>query len=124
MTVHGLRRSTRRSQADRGGRFLIPLVVVLGLISIYPTLYSLYMSFFDWNWGERFNFVAVSNYINLVSSDIFRTALLNTFVFAVGAVGIELVLGLGLALVVNRLGRGAEIVRTLLLVPLTRRSAS
>ena len=118
MTAHVIRRPTRRSQGDRGGRFLIPLVVILGLISIYPTLYSLYMSFFDWNWGERFNYVGVSNYINLASSDIFRTALLNTFVFAIGAVGIELVLGLGLALIVNRLGRGAEIVRTLLLIPL------
>lgn len=118
MTVHVIRRPTRRLQGDRGGRFLIPLVVILGLISIYPTLYSLYMSLFNWNWGERFNFVGVSNYINLASSDIFHTALLNTFVFAVGAVGIELALGLGLALIVNRLGRGAEIVRTLLLIPL------
>jgi multiple sugar transport system permease protein len=81
-------------------------------------VYSFYMSFFDWNWGERFNFVGISNYINLASSEIFRTALLNAFVFAVGAVGLELVLGFGLALVVNRLGRGAEVVRTLLLIPL------
>ena len=60
MTVHVIRRPTRRLQGDRGGRFLIPLVVILGLISIYPTLYSLYMSLFNWNWGERFNFVGVS----------------------------------------------------------------
>ena len=118
MTVRGIRRPTRRSQGDRGGRFLIPLGVILGLISIYPTLYSLYMSFFDWNWGERFNFVGIANYVGLASNELFRTALLNTFVFAIGAVGIELALGLGLALVMNRLGRGAGIIRTLLLIPL------
>jgi multiple sugar transport system permease protein len=118
MTTGAISRPIERSRVDRGGRFLIPLVVSLGLISIYPTLYSLYMSFFDWNWGERFNFVGIANYVGLASSELFRTALLNTFVFAIGAVGIELALGLGLALVMNRLGRGAGIIRTLLLIPL------
>jgi multiple sugar transport system permease protein len=111
-------RARPRERADRGGRFLIPLVAVLGLTSIYPTVYSVYMSFFDWNWGHRFNFVGFDNYIELFGSERFQTALLNTFVFAIGAVGIELVLGLGLAIVVNRLGRGAGTIRTLLLVPL------
>ena len=46
---------------DRGGRFLIPLVVVMGITSLFPALYSLYMSLFDWNWGSRFNFVGLAN---------------------------------------------------------------
>jgi multiple sugar transport system permease protein len=118
MTAPTISRPIATSRGDRGGRFLIPLVLSLGLISIYPTIYSLYMSFFNWNWGERFNFVGIANYVDLASSELFRTALLNTFVFAIGAVGLELALGLGLALVVNRLGRGAGIIRTLLLIPL------
>ena len=52
------------------------------------------------------------------ASERFRTALLNTFVFTVAAVGVELVLGLGLALVVHRIRRGVSVFRTLLLVPL------
>jgi multiple sugar transport system permease protein len=107
-----------RSRADRGTRFLIPLIVVMGLASLYPTLFSLYMSFFDWDWGRQFSFIGLGNYLELVASERFRTALWNTFVFTIGAVGVELALGLGLALVVERLGRGAAIVRTLLLVPL------
>ena len=92
---------------------------MLGLTSLYPTLYSIYMSFFDWNWGQRFNFVGLDNYIELFTSERFQfISLWNTFVFTFGAVAIELVLGLGLALVVNRLGRGAAVVRTLLLIPL------
>jgi multiple sugar transport system permease protein len=118
MTAPTISRPIAPSRGDRGGRFLIPLILSLGLISIYPTIYSLYMSFFNWNWGERFNFVGIANYVDLASSELFRTALLNTFVFAIGAVGLELALGLGLALVVNRLGRGAGIIRTLLLIPL------
>ena len=111
-------RDPTRTRTDRGTRFLIPLVVILGLTSLYPTFYSLYMSFFDWNWGQRFNFVGLSNYIELLGSERFQIALWNTFVFTIGAVAVELVLGMSLALVVNRLGRGAAVVRTLLLVPL------
>jgi multiple sugar transport system permease protein len=107
-----------RSRADRGTRFLIPLLVVLGLTSLYPTLYSVYMSFFDWNWGTQFSFIGLDNYIELATSERFRISLWNTFVFTIGAVAVELVLGMFLALVVNRLGRGAAAVRTLLLVPL------
>jgi multiple sugar transport system permease protein len=44
--------------------------------------------------------------------------MLNTATFTVGAVTVELLLGLGIAIVVNRLGFGVGIVRTLLLVPL------
>ena len=92
--------------------------MVLGLTSLYPTAYSLYMSFYDWNWGKQFNFIGLENYLELVSSERFQISLWNTFVFTFGAVAAELVLGIGLALVVNRLGRGAAVVRTLLLVPL------
>jgi multiple sugar transport system permease protein len=94
------------------------LVIVMGLTSIYPSAYSIYMSFFDWNWGERFNFVGLLNYLELFGSDRFRNALLNTFAFTIAAVGVELTVGLGLALVVNRIRAGAGIFRTLLLVPL------
>jgi len=116
VTARAIRRGKRRT--EQGGRFIIPLVIVMGLTSLYPTFYSIYMSFFDWNWGERFNFIGLANYIDLVGSERFQIALVNTFVFTISAVSVELVLGLGLALVVNRLGRGAGAIRTLLLVPL------
>jgi multiple sugar transport system permease protein len=107
-----------RARTDRGGRFLVPLVAVMALTSIYPAAYSIYMSFFDWDWGRRFNFVGVQNYADLLGSERFRTALWNTFAFAIGAVGVEFFLGLGLALAVWRIRRGVGVFRTLLLVPL------
>lgn len=113
-----MNRDEARVRSDRGTRFLIPLVVILGVTSLYPTLYSLYMSLFDWNWGSQFNFVGLENYLELIASERFQIALWNTFVFTIGAVAVELFLGMSLALVVNRLGRGAAVVRTLLLVPL------
>ncbi len=90
----------------------------MALTSIYPAAYSVYMSFFDWDWGRRFNFVGVQNYAELLASERFRTALWNTFAFTIGAVTIEFFLGLGLALAVWRIRRGVGVFRTLLLVPL------
>ena len=113
-----LRARTRLRRGDRGSRFLVPAVVILGLTSIYPTLYSIYMSFFDWNWGLRFNFVGLANYVELATSERFRTALWNTIVFTVSAVSVEFVLGLSLALVMTRVRFGQGVLRTLLLVPL------
>ncbi|TMG21640.1 MAG: sugar ABC transporter permease [Chloroflexi bacterium] len=107
-----------RSRSDRGGRFLVPLVAVMALTSIYPAVYSLIYSLFDWNWGQRLNFVGLANYVDVLASDRFRTALVNTVVFTVSAVSVELLLGLGLAVAVNRVGRGGGFVRTLLLLPL------
>ena len=107
-----------RSRSDRGGRFLVPLVAVMALTSIYPAVYSLIYSLFDWNWGQRLNFVGLANYVDVLARDRFRTALVNTVVFTVSAVSVELLLGLGLAVAVNRVGRGGGFVRTLLLLPL------
>jgi multiple sugar transport system permease protein len=109
---------TRTRRRDRGVRFLVPAFVILGVTSIYPTLYSFFMSFFDWNWGQRFNFVGLQNYVDLVTGQHFRDTLWNTIVFTVSAVSVEFVLGLGLALVMTRLRFGQGLIRTLLLVPL------
>jgi multiple sugar transport system permease protein len=117
--IAGLRRTAdARRPPDRGTRFIVPLLVVMGLTSLYPTLFSAWMSLFDWDWGRTFSFVGLANYLEVLTDERYRTALWNTLVFTVSAVVVELVLGLGLALAVNRLGRGAAVVRTILLVPL------
>jgi multiple sugar transport system permease protein len=107
-----------RRRRDTGVRFLMPAVIVLGVVSIYPTAYSLIYSLFDWNWGQRLNFVGIQNYLELLTSERFIGSLWNTIVFTVSAVGVEFLLGLGLALTVTRLSVGRGIIRTLLLVPL------
>ncbi len=99
--------------------FLIaPAVLLLAVTSLYPAVYSLILSFYNWNWGVRFDFIGLGNYVDLFSSAEFWQVLYQTFLFAVAATALELILGLGLAVVVDRLGFGAGIIRTLLLTPL------
>lgn len=98
--------------------FLAPALVILGITTLYPTLYSIALSFFNWNWGNRMDFVGLDNYINTFRSTEFWAVLGQTVFFAVFATTIELGLGLALAVVVNRLRFGVSVIRTLLLTPL------
>ena len=97
---------------------IAPAVIILIVTSLYPALYSFVLSFFNWNWGVQFDFIGTRNYSDLFSSAEFWQVLYQTFLFAVSATGLELLLGLGLALVVDRLKFGASLIRTLLLTPL------
>lgn len=107
-----------KQRLSYGYIFLLPALLVLGLTSIYPIIYSVILSLFDWNWGNRMNFVGFKNYLDLLGGREFRQVLWQTFYFATGAVTVELALGLGLALVVNGLKFGSSLIRTLLLTPL------
>ncbi len=104
---------------NRVAYYLIaPAVVVLAVTSLYPAVYSVVLSFYNWNWGVRFDFIGLGNYIDLFTSVEFWQVLYQTFLFAIVATTLELALGLGLAVVVDRLDFGASVIRTLLLTPL------
>lgn len=98
--------------------YILPAVLVLGVVSLYPLLYSFGMSFFNWNWGTRMEFIGISNYVYWLSNKQFWNALVNTIVFTVGAVSIEVGLGLLLAIILNNIKTGLGFIRTLIMVPL------
>ena len=98
--------------------FLLPCILILAFTSIYPIFYSLYYSFFNWRWGNEKDFVGISNYIFLLTDKDFWIIIKNTFVFAFFACLIEIVLGVLLAIYIDRIKYGSTIIRTLLLIPL------
>ncbi len=97
---------------------IAPAVLILAVTSLYPAIYSFVLSFFNWNWGVQFDFIGLRNYLDLFKSAEFWQVLYQTFLFAIVATALELILGLGLAVAVDRLKFGAGIIRTLLLTPL------
>ena len=97
---------------------IAPALLILAVTSLYPAIYSFILSFFNWNWGIQFDFIGFRNYADLFKSAEFWQVLWQTFLFAIAATSLELLLGLGLAAVVDKLGFGAGIIRTLLLTPL------
>ena len=105
---------------DRVMRWLLiaPLLLFLLLFMVYPTLYSLYMSFTDYVMRGAPNFIGLDNYRHVLSDSVFWAALGRTLYVLVLCIGVELVLGMTLALLLNRDFRGQGVVRGLCFIPL------
>ena len=112
-----------RSLANRATPylFLAPALVVLAFGLLYPIAYMAYASFLDWSPSQRIGeaeFVGLRNYAGLLDDPNFRESLRVTLVFAAAVVSIEMVLGVGLALLLDRQIRGMSLLRTVFILPM------
>ncbi|MFN4130013.1 MAG: carbohydrate ABC transporter permease, partial [Paracoccaceae bacterium] len=101
--------------------FLAPAVIILTVALIYPVGYMVWASFLNWNPSQRIgeaDFVGLANYTRLLSDGQFRESFGVTLVFASVVVSIEMVLGVGLALLLDRELRGMSVLRTLFILPM------
>lgn len=101
--------------------FLAPAVAVLGVALLYPIGYMVYASFLDWNPSQRIeeaDFVGLRNYINLAGDPNFHESFLVTVSFAAIVVSLEMVIGVGLALLLDRKLRGMSLLRTIFILPM------
>ena len=105
----------------RAGRwFLLPGLVFLFAIDLVPLIYSAWISFYEW-WLLRprnIRFVGLGNYLQLATDPEFGWAVVVTTLFTVGAVAVEFLVGLGLALLFAQPLRFLRPLRVLLLLPL------
>ncbi len=95
--------------------FLAPAAVVLVVALMYPVGYMVWASFLNWNPSQRIGeaeFVGLANYTRLLSDEQFRESFSVTLIFASVVVSIEMVLGVGLALLLDRNLRGMSVLRT------------
>ena len=74
------------------------------LTTLYPIVYSAVLSTFNWSWGLTRDFVGLQNYTKLLGDSQFWRVIANTFYFALGAVAVEMLIGLVLALALTGLG--------------------
>jgi multiple sugar transport system permease protein len=122
----GLRKSTKRGGFDFWRipvpyLFIAPAILVLFATTIYPLIFSLNLSFRDYNIIKPqlgMPFVGLSNYGEVITSAAFRNDLLVTLKFVVGSVTLSLAIGVGLALFFNRPLKGLHLIRTLILLPM------
>lgn len=109
-----------RSRTLPGYLFLAPALIVTVAIMLYPLVFSLRTSFESYQLArpDEREFIGLENYLWTIQSPNFLNALTVTLVFTLVAVSLEFLLGLALALLVNREFRGQGIVRTVLMLPL------
>ena len=114
----------RRSALAKRRRFMwglvLPSLITLALFEILPVASAFWTSIHRVRLFETDKpFVGFQNYIQLLTDPhFFYTVIPNTFLFTFIALALETVLGIGIALLLNRKFRGESIVRVLLLFPL------
>jgi multiple sugar transport system permease protein len=96
---------------------LLPTIVLLGLFIAYPFVKGVLLSVTDTKVGIPGHFVGLANFDKLWHDDIFRVAVYNTFLYTFVTTIFKLVLGLWLALLLNRHFKGKAFVRAFILLP-------
>ncbi len=97
---------------------LAPSVVFLLLLAGVPTITVFVTAMQDVGMGEMSGpYVGFENFLWALTSEAFYTALWNTFIWVFGSVSIEMVLGLGLALLLNKTFAFRGIARAVILAP-------
>lgn len=125
----GRRGDDGRSGADPGGHplharrdvliLVVPTILYLVVFSIFPLLYSLGISFFDWSQITRsFTFIGLENYQRLISDPVFLQSAGNTAIMVGLGVLLQVVAGTGLALFFDLHLRGMWFVRGVLILPM------
>jgi multiple sugar transport system permease protein len=102
-----------------GWLLLLPALLLLALVFAYPILRAFWLSLFTQNLGTELKMVfsGLYNYHRMVGDGRFWQSLWNTAIFTSVSVFLELILGIGVALVLNQSFRGRGIVRTISLLP-------
>jgi multiple sugar transport system permease protein len=99
--------------------FASPSLVLIALVIVFPLVYSFWLSLqnFDLSVGPEKEFVGAANYVEALFNDRrFLGSVWNTGMIIAPALALELLLGLGLALLLSRLGRGRAIVTALMAI--------
>ena len=101
--------------------FIAPAASVMVLALFYPILYMVWGSFRDWDPSQSLSeteFVGLANYAKLLGDQAFHESFRVTLIFAFTVVSVEMVLGVGLALLLDRNIRGMSVLRTLFILPM------
>jgi multiple sugar transport system permease protein len=111
--------------------FVGPALLVIGVVVVFPLVYSLWLSFTDVNllratgpalelWGMRvplFHWIGARNYTQVLADPLYWDSLWRTLYFVAAFVAEAALVGFGMALVLNERFPGRPLLRSLLLVP-------
>jgi ABC-type sugar transport system permease subunit len=116
------KRPTLRERLDVGSGFtpyilVLPTIIVILAVAGYPLVNSFLQSLQDNPLSANPSFVGLQNYVSVLQSSEFHTAIAVTFGFTIIAVFLETVFGLGIALLINATFPGRGLVRAAILVP-------
>lgn len=97
-----VRPGLRQAESLLGYFLVAPVVVCILVLIIYPLLYAVYISFTDRVVGNEGKFIGLANYATLINQPDFRATVVNTLVLVISVQSIKLVIGLGVAALLNQ----------------------
>lgn len=107
-----------RYRSNPGFVLMLPALLLLGCLTIYPVAYGIWISFFNkHSFFPRQQFVGLGNYLYLLHDPDFWASLWNGTVYAVVTIVLQVLLGVATALVLNESFKGRNVVRGLVLFP-------
>ncbi|MDR3893234.1 MAG: sugar ABC transporter permease [Blautia sp.] len=97
---------------------VMPTVIGLMILNIYPLLRTVYMSFFKSGSFGKWAFVGLDNYMKMFQSDSFWTITKNTLVFMVLTVPVTVIFGLLIAVLLDQKIKGKTVFRAIYFLPM------
>ncbi|MCK4419211.1 sugar ABC transporter permease [Candidatus Aerophobetes bacterium] len=110
-----LSRSAR--QILEGYLLISPSLIVIFAIVIFPLGYLVVSSIYGWSFGRMAEFVGLKNYIDVFQDPDFLIVFKNTLIFSLVSSSIELLLGLGIASLLDKSGKFEGTLRIIVVMP-------
>lgn len=99
---------------------ILPALLLYGIFFLYPSGLAARLSFYDWSGiGADMNFVGLANFVRMLTSPEFWSALVHTVWFFVAIAAFQSTIGLYLAILLNARPRFHEFYRIILFLPVT-----
>lgn len=111
--------SIRRKRQVFFLKLILPAVVVVSITFIYPLIYNFWLSFTEMHlWEDTSRWVGINNYVSVFRSERFYRAICNNFLYVGIVIGVNLVLGMALALYASIQFRGVKVLRLIITLPM------
>jgi multiple sugar transport system permease protein len=117
----GARRPRMRGWGERYVQYwlILPALLTMCAVLIYPLAYSLWISFYDWNITSVGRpFLGLRNYVEALTNASSQFIFAQNIAFTIICIALEFVIGMALALLLSRQFIGRGLARTLLLLPM------
>jgi multiple sugar transport system permease protein len=106
-----------QKDARLGIKLVAPAVIIIGLLIIYPIFYNIYLSFFDVSMIGDTKFIGLDNYKNVIFDITFWKSVFTTFVYVIATTVLTTLLGLIVAIAMNKKFPLRGLVRSIILLP-------
>ncbi len=117
--------SQERNEFVWGWIFILPTMIGLIVLNIYPIFKTIYESFFKTgDFGKGNIFIGAENYTKMFGDGEVWQALINTFKYAIVEVPFSIIISLVLAVLLNRKMKGRAVYRTIFFLPMVAAPAA